>query len=262
MRCAAVAMTVETGSRADSVGAMRAAACFGLTTTTLGAAPAGTTTVGATDDEPVDGVSGVDAVGAASAPRAVRALSLEVAVEVAGAPQAATPRTTRTAPTPATALARVHGMSPLSPPPSTTVPVQDNRSACTGRKHADRRRRTRTNGYAFAQTGVRTPSGCALLPHERSLRASRPRAYLARRHSRRTGRLAASARRLCGDRGLAGSRRLARSRRRVPGRSGAAVDTIRRCRMAEERASDDSRQRAREQDGGRPVAARLRSDGA
>src|SRR4051794_1922933 len=145
MRCAAVAMTVETGSRADSVGAMRAA-CFGLTTTALGAAPAGTTTVGATDDEPADGVGGVDAGGAASVPRAGRALP----VEVAGAPQAATPRTARTAPTPATALARVHGMSPLSPPSSTTVPVQDNRSACTGRKHADRRRRTRTNGYAFA----------------------------------------------------------------------------------------------------------------
>src|SRR4051812_9475466 len=117
-------MMVETGSRADSVGAMRAE-CFGLTTTAAVGAGAAGTAMGATVDEAV----GADA--AAPVPRAVRALP----VDAAGAPQAATPTTARTVPTPTTALVRVHGMNPLSLP-------KEHYRACSGQPAEARTRQT------------------------------------------------------------------------------------------------------------------------
>src|SRR6185312_4428336 len=107
-RWLAVAITDETGSRAESVGVTRADRLV-LTTAAGAAGGEPAFTVGAAAD--VDGVAA-----AGSELPAPSACELAAGVVAAG-PQPAMPTTASAVTTPAATFARIHGMKPLSPPP-------------------------------------------------------------------------------------------------------------------------------------------------
>src|SRR4051812_7244800 len=180
IRWLAVATTDETGSNDDSVGMMRAECLM-----KAGGLRAGlgddTATGGAGEDNGDD--TGADTEPGCAAPSATAAGRLSAEV-VAGAPHAATPPAAKAMAAAPSARERIHGMNPLSPPPGATVPVRDNRLPGRGSKDANRRRRVGTNGHTLTETGTSAAVGCALLPHERGLRAPRSPADVACRPSR------------------------------------------------------------------------------
>src|SRR4051794_5823907 len=137
-------------------------------------------TGGAGEDNGDD--TGDDTGPGCAAPFATAAGRLSAEV-VTGAPHAATPPAAKAMAAPPSARERIHGMNPLSRPPGATVPVRDNRPSGRGSNDANRRRRVGTNGHTITQTRASTVAGCALLPHERGLRAPRSPADMACGHS-------------------------------------------------------------------------------
>src|SRR3954451_24187075 len=134
------------GSSDDSVGVMRAA-CLVIEGGLRAGLGDTTVTTGAGEDSGED--NGGDTGPGCAAPSATAAGRLSAEL-VAGAPHAATPPTAKAMAAPPSARERIHGMSPLSPPPGATVPVRDNRPPGRGSNDANRRRRVGTNGHTLA----------------------------------------------------------------------------------------------------------------